>query len=498
MSSDSSEALTEYLPGRIWLKHYPIRFAGCRFDARMSVIRLRDGRLLVHSPCPIETVTKAEIEALGSVAVIIAPGNYHWLNIGSARDAFAGAEIHICPGVDKKDPTLLDAKILGDEPNPIWAADFDQVLVRGSRFICEVAFYHRDSKTLILVDLIENFGDDTKNVGGWLKFWWKVVFRMWNRPKPAPEYQIGWKNRAEAKSCLEKILTWGFERIIISHGDLIEKDAQQIARTAWQSVLKSKESKPPAKQIEGHYNAQKRTLLKDFDHTLALMRDALVDRYGTDTAHRMEDRVRSEFETLIPEIPFIPGGRARMLNVFLLVTAQEVAVYRALSELGKSPEEIWGLCHMALRLRTEEIPQWKKWLLRKFMFSRFVKMIMARRAKRYQVSQFGDFEIEYLSGDDENFDLGINYRRCGNYRFAMDHGAEEFAPYICMSDIALSEGMGWGLTRTQTLADGCDHCDFRMKEGASTRITSKTPEVQRAIESISAKERKQDQIPRRN
>ena len=59
----------------------------------------------------------------------------------------------------------------------------------------------------------------------------------------------------------------------------------------------------------------------------------------------------------------------------------------------------------------------------------------------------------------------------------MEHGGEEFAPYICLSDIALSDALGWGLLRTQTLADGCSHCDFRF-----TQISSKTPEVQAAIE----------------
>ena len=71
------------------------------------------------------------------------------------------------------------------------------------------------------------------------------------------------------------------------------------------------------------------------------------------------------------------------------------------------------------------------------------------------------------------------------------HGGEEFAPYVCMSDIALSEAMGWGLIRTQTLADGCPHCDFRFKEGMTTQISSKTPEVQEAIERIRKKETEQ-------
>lgn len=120
---------------------------------------------------------------------------------------------------------------------------------------------------------------------------------------------------------------------------------------------------------------------------------------------------------------------------------------------------------------------------------------MAARARRQQKDRFGEFEIEYLSSNGEDFDLGVNYLRCGNHRFAMEHGGEKFAPYICMSDIALSDAMGWGLTRTQTLADGCDHCDFRMKRDGVTRISSKTPDVQKTIEKIRSDEQKRQGAP---
>ena len=46
----------------------------------------------------------------------------------------------------------------------------------------------------------------------------------------------------------------------------------------------------------------------------------------------------------------------------------------------------------------------------------------------------------------------------------------------------------YGLEQTQTLADGCSHCDFRFIEGAPTWISSKTPEVQEIIESIRDRE----------
>ena len=245
-------------------------------------------------------------------------------------------------------------------------------------------------------------------------------------------------------------------------------------------------------QIIGYYSARKDKLLKDFDSTSALIEPSLVERYGEEFAGTLQRDARQEYEKLIPGIPYIKGPRARMLNSFLLITAQELAAYKAMKNHGKSPGEAWELCHKALRLRMAGIPQWKRRLLRRFMFSRFVMRIVARRARQPQGVRFGDFEIEYLIGRGDEFDYGVNYLECGNYNFVKKHGGEEFAPYVCMSDIALSEAMGWGLVRTQTLADSCPNCDFRFKDGTATQISSKTPEVQETIERIREKEAEQN------
>jgi len=244
-------------------------------------------------------------------------------------------------------------------------------------------------------------------------------------------------------------------------------------------------------QIMGYYSARKEKLLKDYYSTSELIKISLVARYGKEFTSTLQRNARQEYEKLIPEIPYIKGSRARLLNSFLLITAQELAAYKAMKNHGKSPGEAWELCHEALCFRLSEIPQWKRWLLRRFMFSRLVRKIMARRARQQQKVRFGDFEVEYLIGEGDEFDFGVNYLQCGNHTFVKRHGGEELAPYVCMSDIALSEAMGWGLIRTQTLADGCPHCDFRFKKGAATQISSKTPEVQEAIERIRKKEAEQ-------
>lgn len=231
-------------------------------------------------------------------------------------------------------------------------------------------------------------------------------------------------------------------------------------------------------------NRQVRAQLRDFDRTAALVRGFLAERFGAQTADSICCDARRQYESIIPQMPTIEGARARMLNSFLRITAQEVAAYRAMKGHGLTPAQAWEFCQEAIRLRMESFPRWKAWLLRKLMFSTLAKSVVRRRAQRGEQLRFGDFEVRYVTGNGERFDFGVDYVSCGNLELVKKLGAEEFAPYVCMSDIPLSDGLGWGLIRTQTLADGCAHCDFRFKKGADTCITSKTPAVQQTVDGL--------------
>ena len=135
-------------------------------------------------------------------------------------------------------------------------------------------------------------------------------------------------------------------------------------------------------QILGRYIERKEQLLKEFNHTITLMESWLVSRFGKTLASNLKSEVQQEYEKLIPEIPYIEGIRGRPLNKFLLVTAQELAAYKAMKKLGKTVEEAWKLCHEAIRLKLAAMPKWKRWLLRYFMFSPLVMAIMKRRAEK--------------------------------------------------------------------------------------------------------------------
>ncbi len=63
---------------------------------RMAVIRLTDGRLVVHSPVALEPAAMAELEALGPVGFIVVPNGLHRIDAPRFRARYPQARL-LCP-----------------------------------------------------------------------------------------------------------------------------------------------------------------------------------------------------------------------------------------------------------------------------------------------------------------------------------------------------------------------------------------------------------------
>ena len=235
-------------------------------------------------------------------------------------------------------------------------------------------------------------------------------------------------------------------------------------------------------------NAQVRKLRRSFERAANKLRPRLRSQLGSSLCATIESNARRELEEIIPKVPFARGIKASALNVFMRVTVLEVVLYKAMKQEGFSPDEIWGYCHYTLRVTMRDYPKWKRRLSQNLFQSRFVKSMMRRREKSHERYRADGFDITYV-GPHGDFDFGVDYHACSMHRFLNDHGAAEFAPYVCMSDVVLSEELGWGLKRTQTLADGASFCDFRFRANRPTAITSLTPSVQATVDRIAQEER---------
>ena len=229
-----SQALRELVPNLLWVKEHPVRLAGGRFLTRMTVMRLDDG-VCVHSPVEIDASTRSAIEDLGPVRAIIAPSTFHHFFVKSAQLAFPAARTYCVEGLDQKRRDLHFDELVGDEPPALWAGQMEQVIV-GNRVMREVDFVHRASRTLIAVDLVENFRDETPGTNGLLRAYMRL-FGMWGRPRAAPELRLLTRDRKAARAALERLLTWDFDCAIIAHGELLDRDPHEAIREAWRWVL---------------------------------------------------------------------------------------------------------------------------------------------------------------------------------------------------------------------------------------------------------------------
>ena len=119
--------------------------------------------------------------------------------------------------------------------------------------------------------------------------------------------------------------------------------------------------------------------LRDFDRTARLLSGFLATRYGQREAESLVRDARARYADILPQVPWVKGRRAPVMNAFLSITAQELSVYHAVEARGGGAPEAWEVCHRAIRLRLARVPKWKRWAMNRFLFSTLVRRVVRRR-----------------------------------------------------------------------------------------------------------------------
>lgn len=218
-----------------------------------------------------------------------------------------------------------------------------------------------------------------------------------------------------------------------------------------------------------NYVSRKSRLLRDFVRSIARIKRKLISRVGEEQANVLIMESRQEYDALIPQIPYI--GKENPFLIFLLPTSRYLAICRVLKRRGWSVEDVGQLICEIGEEELKAIQELVRRVIGYLWFSRWFLRRLKKRATESQERKYpGGYVLTYVEGNGLDFDYGVDYTECASCKFLRSENAFELAPYVCAVDKAASEMMGWGLTRTMTLAEGSEKCDFRFKKGGKTDV----------------------------
>ena len=130
-----------------------VSFYGFDYPTRMVVVRLADGALWLWSPVQKTAALVDEVGALGPVRHIVSPNKLHYLFLAEWQAAFPDAKLWGTASTIAKCADLHFAGTLTNDPPSSWQGQIDQFYFTNSRFLDELIFFHRESRTAIIADL---------------------------------------------------------------------------------------------------------------------------------------------------------------------------------------------------------------------------------------------------------------------------------------------------------------------------------------------------------
>jgi short-subunit dehydrogenase len=201
---------------------------------RMTIIRLRSGEVILHSPTQFSPDLKAAIERLGPIRHLAALSTGHWMFLSAWQKACPKATTWAVPGLkDRTQVRRAGVRVdheLGDGAPSAWRGEVETVLVRGVGF-AEVDLFHRPSGTLVLTDLVLNLDPAQFPAAG------RLLARLMGftsplcRPPPYVRAML-LANAPRTAAAAARLTALEPERVVFAHGAWFDRDAAARLRHA--------------------------------------------------------------------------------------------------------------------------------------------------------------------------------------------------------------------------------------------------------------------------
>ncbi|WP_224701478.1 DUF4336 domain-containing protein [Devosia aquimaris] len=217
----------------IWIAEGPTvnAAAGFAYPTRMAVIRLESGELVIWSPVALTNALAAAVNTLGNIAYLVSPNSLHDSFLADWQRAYPDAMVCAPPGLREKRRDIRFDLDFSNGPIAQWAGAIDFAIIAGNRITTEVVFFHHESQTTLVTDLIQQFPR------GWFSGWRAVVARLdlmvAHEPSVPRKFRLAFTDRNAARQSLATVLAWPTERLILAHGPVIGSGGQAVLRRAF-------------------------------------------------------------------------------------------------------------------------------------------------------------------------------------------------------------------------------------------------------------------------
>ena len=218
--------------------------------------------------------------------------------------------------------------------------------------------------------------------------------------------------------------------------------------------------------IHPFYESHRDAMEASMRQRLALAEAMLREHVNPLDVDGIEQEVMDEFAIVLAQMPYVGGDANRMSDFFMRLLGF-LAISRVLRRHGVPPAVIGDVERETLKAQMLAVPEAERLAAGcQFMSSENQALLREQAARSatpsHQDAFPGDFVYDFIEpGPGDSFEFGVDYKACGFCKFAACHGDGEVLPNLCGLDFAAYATRGIHLERSQTLAGGATHCNFR-------------------------------------
>lgn len=214
----------------LWTATTAIRFVGTWFPHVMTVVRLRDRSVMLHSPCRPSAVLFDEIAQIGVVGHVVAPNWFHDLYLREYRAAYPRATFWAPRFLRRQHAGLIDEVLDGGTSAP-WDTELPHVSLSGLLSFDEAIFLHVATRTLIAADFLINAAAD-EEMPAFTRLGYRL-FGLDGRLKVFPLLRwFGVSSRPSMRRVAAQIIIWDPQHVIVGHGHPMAGGVSSELRTA--------------------------------------------------------------------------------------------------------------------------------------------------------------------------------------------------------------------------------------------------------------------------